>query len=80
LLQHRKIHRHVTAERHGHRFDDMHQAQFGVGGAGERLRASDNRMAFFGQVDGDQYVLVGHGAFLLACRSPEAVVVPAVSG
>src|SRR3546814_15232476 len=36
-------------------------------------------MALFGQVDGDQYVLVGHGVFLLACRLPEAAV-PAMFG
>ena len=60
LLQLRKIHRHVAAERHRHRFDDVYQRQFGAVGLGAFTGAVDHGVAFVGQVYGDQDMFVGH--------------------
>jgi hypothetical protein len=64
LLQQRKIHRHVAAKGHGHRLDYVHQRGLGTAAGGDGQGAFDHRMAFIGQVDGDQDVLVGHLRFL----------------
>ena len=60
LLQLRQVHRHVAAERHGHRLDDVYQRNLGIRRRGQRHGALDHRVAFFGQVDGDQKMFVGH--------------------
>ena len=61
LLQLRQIHRYIAAKGHGHGFDDVDQGDLGAGRLGEGHRALDHRIAFFGQVDRDQQVGVGHG-------------------
>jgi len=60
LLQLRQVHRHVAAEGHGHGLDDMHQGDLGAAGQGDGLGPLDHRVAFFGQVDSDQKMFIGH--------------------
>jgi hypothetical protein len=64
LLQHRQVHRHVAAEGHGHGLDHMHRREPGVIGLGQGDSPLHHRIAFFGKVDGDQNVLVGHERLL----------------
>ncbi|MNG21533.1 hypothetical protein D3C84_1059120 [compost metagenome] len=60
LLQLGQVHRHVAAKGHGHGLDNVHQGYLGTGRRGQFTGALDDRVAFFGQVDGNQYVFVGH--------------------
>jgi len=63
LLEHRQVHRHVAAERHGHRFDDVHQGKLPATAGCQRLGAAHDRMTLVGQIDGHQDVLVRHEVF-----------------
>ena len=60
LLQRRQVHGHVTAKGHGHGLDHVHQRHLAATALTQGHGATDHRLAIFGQVDGNQYVLVGH--------------------
>ncbi len=64
LLQHRQVHRHVPTEGHGHGLDHMHHREPGLVAGGQGRRTLHHRVAFVGQVDGDQNVLIGHERLL----------------
>src|SRR5690606_4792554 len=60
LLEHGQIHRNIATERHGHRFDDMHQRQLGVARGRQSLGPRDERMALVVKVGSDQNMMVVH--------------------